>query len=143
MPMNYKYIKKVLAKNNLNPNSFLIVGKPYQERRALLIANVELSNKKYEVASFNITLHDYLDFVKKDEFMNVEDVINEMVGEISLISKTPQYGLQSEEQIPDEVIKSQNKIVAAGYNKYFYSDDTVKRLYDLMLKKTDLFDNTQ
>ena len=139
---NYKYIKKVLANNNLNPNSFLIVGKPYQERRALLIANIELSNKKYEVASFNITLHDYLDFVKKDEFMNVEDVINEMVGEISLISKTPQYGLQSEEQIPDEVMKSYNKIVAAGYNKYFYSDDTVKRLYDLMLKKTDLFDNT-
>ena len=26
-------IKKVLTSNNLNSNSFLIVGKPYQERR--------------------------------------------------------------------------------------------------------------
>ena len=132
---NYKYIKKVLASNNLNPNSFLIVGKPYQERRALLIANIELTDKKYEIASFNITLKDYLNFVKKDEFMKVEDVINEMVGEISLIIKAPQYGLQSEEKVPTKVINSYNKIVALGYNKYFYNDEFVKRIKDSMIEK--------
>ena len=132
---NYKYIKKVLASNNLNPNSFLIVGKPYQERRALLIANLEFTDKKYEVASFNLSLNDYLDFVKKDEFMKVEDVINEMVGEISLIIKAPKYGLQSEEKLPTKVIDSYNKIVASGYNKYFYSDDIVKSFKDSMIEK--------
>lgn len=132
---NYKYIKKVLESNNVNPNSFLIVGKPYQERRALLIANIELIDKKYEVASFNMTLNDYLDYVKKDEFMNVEDVIDEMVGEISLIMKAPKYGMQSEEQIPTKVIKSYNNIVASGYNKYCYSDDVLKRGKDLMIEK--------
>ena len=132
---NYKYIKKVLASNNLNPNSFLIVGKPYQERRALLIANLEFTDKKYEVASFNLSLNDYLDFVKKDEFMKVEDVINEMVGEISLIIKAPKYGLQSEEKLPTKVIDSYNKIVASGYNKFFYSDDIVKSLKDSMIEK--------
>lgn len=132
---NYKYIKKVLASNNLNPNSFLIVGKPYQERRALLIANLEFTDKKYEVASFNLSLNDYLDFVKKDEFMKVEDVINEMVGEISLIIKAPKYGLQSEEKLPTKVIDSYNKIVTSGYNKYFYSDDIVKSLKDSIIEK--------
>ena len=125
----------MLASNNLNPNSFLIVGKPYQERRALLIANLEFTDKKYEVASFNLSLNDYLDFVKKDEFMKVEDVINEMVGEISLIIKAPKYGLQSEEKLPTKVIDSYNKIVASGYNKYFYSDDIVKSLKDSMIEK--------
>lgn len=132
---NYKYIKKVLATNNLNPNSFLIVGKPYQERRALLIANIELTDRKYEIASLNLTLNDYLDFVKKDEFMNVEDVINEMVGEITLIIKAPKYGLQSKEEIPTKVIDSYNKIVDSGYNKYFYSDDIVKSFKDSMIEK--------
>ena len=28
---NYKFTQKLLKKNNLNPKSFLIVGKPYQE----------------------------------------------------------------------------------------------------------------
>lgn len=126
----------MLASNNLNPNSFLIVGKTYQERRALLIANLEFTDKKYEVASFNLSLNDYLDFVKKDEFMKVEDVINEMVGEISLIIKAPKYGLQSEEKLPTKVIDSYNKIVASGYNKYFYSsDDIVKSLKDSMIEK--------
>ena len=81
---NFKYIKKVITSNNLNPNSFLIVGKPYQERRALLIANIELIGKKYEVASFNISLNDYLEYVKKDEFMKVEDVINEIFSKFCL-----------------------------------------------------------
>ena len=132
---NYKFIKNVLASNNLNPDSFLIVGKPYQERRALLIANVELVGKKYDVASFNLSLDDYLDFVEKDEFMNVEDVINEMVGEITLIIKTPKYGLQSEDQIPAEVMNSYNNIVASGYKKYFYSDDMIKKFVDLMKER--------
>ena len=132
---NFKYIKKVLSKNNLKPNSFLIIGKPYQERRASLIADIELADKKYEVASFNITLNDYLDYVNKDEFMKVEDVINEMVGEIFLITKAPQYGLQGEEQVPTKVINSYNNIVAWGYNKYCYSDETVKSFIDSMREK--------
>ena len=132
---NYKYIKKVLENNNLNPNSFLIVGKPYQERRALLIANIELADKEYEVASFNLTFNDYLEFVKSDEFMKVEDVINEMVGEIALIIKAPKYGLQSKDIIPEEVLKSYQKIVASGFNKYYYSDDMVKHLKDVLIEK--------
>ena len=42
---NYKYTKKLLINNHLNPSSFLIVGKPYQERRALAIADIEFPNK--------------------------------------------------------------------------------------------------
>ena len=72
----------MLTNNDLNPNSFLIIGKPYQERRALRIADIELVGKKYEVASMNIKLSDYLNFVKKDEFMSVEDAINDAIIEI-------------------------------------------------------------
>ena len=132
---NYIYIKKVLDKNGLNPDSFLIVGKPYQERRALLIANVELAGKKYEVASHNITLEEYIEFVKNDEFMNVEDIVNEMIGEISLILKIPEYGFQSKENVPTEVLDSFSRIVAAGYDKYYYSDDHIRNIYESMVKK--------
>ena len=98
---NYKYTKKLLINNHLNPSSFLIVGKPYQERRALAIADIEFPNKEVTIASHNMTLEDYLEYVKNDQLMKIEDVINEMVGEISLIRLTPSYGLQSKQQIPD------------------------------------------
>lgn len=132
---NFKYIKKVLEKNDLKPESFLIVGKPYQERRALLIANIELANKNYEIASFNMSLDEYIDFVRNDEFMKVEDIVNEMVGEISLILKAPKYNLQSTENVPTEVIDSYKNIVNSGYNKYYYDDEHIKNLANLLKQK--------
>ena len=122
---NIIYINELLKYRNLNPDTIMIAGKPYQERRAKAIADVYLSEKNYRVISLNTTLQEYLEFVEKDELMDVEDVINEMVGEISLIIKAPQYGIQSIQGIPNEVINSYNKIVALGYNKYFYSDSDV------------------
>ena len=65
----------------------------------------------------------------------VEDVINEMVGEIALIIKAPEYGLQSKDIIPEEVLESYQKIVASGFDKYYYSDDMVKHLKDVLIEK--------
>ena len=132
---NYKYIKKLLTDNNLMPNSFLVVGKPYQERRALAIAEVEFPNKEITVASYNMTLDDYLEYVKSDKLMNVEDVVNEMIGEISLIKIAPLYGLQSKQEIPDEVMESWRNLIDLGYNKYAYSNETVRGFKDKMIEK--------
>ena len=43
--------------------------------------------------------------------------------------------LLKKENIPTEVIDSYNKLVAFGYNKYFYSDDIVKSFKDSMIEK--------
>lgn len=132
---NYKYIKKLLIDKKLNPNSFLIVGKPYQERRALAIADIELSNQEVTIASYNMTLDDYLEYTKNDKLMKVEDVANEMVGEISLITIAPLYGLQSQQQVPDEVMESYYNLIALGYNKYVYNDEMVKGFKNKMIEK--------
>lgn len=122
---NIYYINEILKSRDLNPNTIMIVGKPYQERRAKAIADMYLAGKNYRVVSLNMTLQEYLDFAEKDELMIVEDAINEMIGEISLMIKAPRYGLQSVQEIPNEVLDSYNKMVALGYNKYFYSDSDV------------------
>ena len=132
---NYKYTKKLLTNNHLNPSSFLIVGKPYQERRALEIADIELENKEVTIASYNMALEDYLEYVQSDKLMKLEDVMNEMVGEISLISMTPLYGLQSKQQIPDEVIQSYHNLIDLGYDKYVYKEETIKGFKNTMLEK--------
>lgn len=140
---NFKYIKRVLIKNNLNPESFLIVGKPYQERRALAIADIELADKKYEIASHNITFNDYLEYVKKDKDMNIEDVVNEMIGEIRLIRLAPKFGWQSFETIPVKVLQSYHNIIRAGYIKDVYDEGRLEkyneRLRDIQ-KYNDAFE---
>lgn len=132
---NFKYIKRVLTKNNLNPESFLIVGKPYQERRALAIADIELADKEYNIASHNITVNDYLEIVKKDKNMEVEDFINEMIGEISLLMLIPKYGLQSPQTIPDYVMQCYRNIIEAGYNKYVYQDEELRKYVEGLNEK--------
>ena len=132
---NYKYTKKLLIDNHLTPNSFLIVGKPYQERRALAIADIELANKEVTIASYNMKLDHYLEYVKSDKLMKVEDVMNEMVGEISLIAMAPLYGLQSKQQIPDEVMQSYHNLIALGYDKYVYKEETIKKAKNSMIEK--------
>lgn len=123
---NYKYIIKVLKENNLNPSSFLIVGKPYQERRAFAIAELQLKDKEFQIGSYNMSLEDYLEFVKSDPLMKIEDVANEMVGEIKLMLIAPKFELQSEQVVPVEVIKATEKIIRAGFDKYDYTDEVVK-----------------
>lgn len=141
---NYKFIKKVLEEKNLNPNSFLILGKPYQERRALAIAEVEFPNKEFTVAGFNMSLEEYIDFAEKDELMKVEDVVNEMVGEVGIISIAPRYGLQSYQEIPEEVMESYNRIIEAGYNQYVYSEERIKKVIQKLVdKRTKLVYNIE
>ena len=132
---NYRYIKKVLKEKNLNPRSFLILGKPYQERRALAIAEVEFPDKEFTVASFNMSLKDYIEFVKKDELMKLEDLANEMVGEMGILRLAPKFGLQSKQEIPEKVLESYNNVILAGYNQYIYSDERMQKLRQKLIDK--------
>lgn len=132
---NFEYINILLRNKNIKPNSYLIVGKPYQERRALAIADIKLPQNTYEIASLNITLDEYLEYVKNDKLMKTEDVINEMVGEVNLITKTPKFGLQSKQFVSEEVMNSYKRIIDSGYNKYNYSDEAIIKFIETMKKK--------
>ena len=125
---NFKYTNDALKARNLDPNTIMVVGKPYQERRARAIADVQSIGRNYRVVSLGVALQEYLDFAEKDAFMSVEDTINEMVGEMSLIIRAPKYGLQSAQEVPEKVMNSFRRIVAFGYDKYNRSDNFVRNL---------------
>ena len=122
---NFKYIKKLLIENNLDPKSFLIVGKPYQERRANAIANIELPNKDFKIASFKMDLTDFLTYVQTNNLMSIDDVINELVAEINIAMLTPKYGLQTKEEIPNNIKESYDNLVKKGYKKYLLNDNII------------------
>ena len=123
---NFKYIKQVLEENKLNPQSFLIVGKPYQERRAQAIANIELASKTFRIASFKIDLDSFLEYVQSNGLMSVDDVINEIVAEVNIALVAPKYGVQSAESLSEAVLLSYQNLINAGYNRYLIDDEVIK-----------------
>lgn len=122
---NFKYSLHVLEQDNLHAQSFLIVGKPYQERRARQIANIELSTKKFSIASFSISFSDFLKYVESNNLMKLDDVVNEMVAEINIGLVCPKYGIQQEEKIPRKVLESYERLCKAGYTKYLVTDHLI------------------
>ncbi|MCM1052508.1 MAG: YdcF family protein [Ruminococcus sp.] len=122
---NFKFIKEILASNNVNPESFIIVGKPYQERRAKAIANIELANKNISISSFKMPLEDFISYVEERHFMSIDDIINELVGEININLIAPKYGLQSYEEIPKNVLESYTRLLNKGYSRYIINDEII------------------
>lgn len=125
---NFNYSLKVLAGIGLSPKSFLIVGKPYQERRALNIAEISLANNTFSIAPNNISFSEFLEYVTKNSLMSLEDVINELVSEINICLLAPKYGIQKKSDISTEVLKSYRELCNAGYTKYLITDDKINKI---------------
>lgn len=124
---NIKYSLEVLKENGLFPESFLIVGKPYQERRAECIASVELTRYKFSIAPFLITFDEFLEYVETNNLMSLDDVINELVGEINICILAPNYEIQQKCDIPDEVMESYERLCKKGYTRYLVTDSIIQK----------------
>lgn len=124
---NFKYSIQELNKKNLHPQSFIIVGKPYQERRAHSIARIELTNNEFCIAPFSIDFTEFLEYIKKNNLMSLDDVINEIVAEINISIIAPKYGIQHENKIPKAVLESYDRLCKRGYNKYLVTHDLIHK----------------
>lgn len=124
---NFKYSIRVLKENGLSPESFLIVGKPYQERRADCIASIELAKCRFAIAPFLMTFDEFLEYVTANNLMSLDDVINELVGEINICIIAPNYKIQQKSDIPKEVMESYERLCSAGYTRYVVTDFIIQK----------------
>lgn len=124
---NFKYSIQVLKENGLSPESFLIVGKPYQERRADCIASIELAKCRFAIAPFLMTFDEFLEYVTANNLMSLDDVINELVGEINICIIAPNYKIQQKSDIPKEVMESYERLCSAGYTRYVVTDFIIQK----------------
>lgn len=114
---NIRFSIKLLKEKQLEPISFIIVTKPYMERRAFATFKKLLPGKKVVLTSPPMNFEDsaYGEFTK-------EDVINIMVGDLQRVKIYPGKGFQIAQDIPDDVWDAYNKLVALGYKKQLVSE---------------------
>jgi len=114
---NFNFTKQMIEDKNLNINSFLIVQKPYMERRCYAAFKKVFPNKECLVTSAKIDINEYFKLYKELNG-SVEELINILVGDVQRIKVYAEKGWQIEQYMPDEVWDAYLELVKRGYNKY-------------------------
>ncbi len=109
---NILFTQKLLNKKNLNPQSFIVVQKPYMERRSFATFKKHWPEKKLIVTSPQISFDEY-----HNEGISLEDVINIMVGDLQRIKYYPEKGFQIYQEIPEAIWNIYEQLIELGFDK--------------------------
>lgn len=114
---NVLFTKRLLADRQLDPQTFLLVQKPYMERRAYATFRKVWPEKSLVVTSPRVSLDEYLSEYT-NHALSVDDVISIMVGDLQRIRAYPECGFQIEQEIPADVWHAYEELVKAGYDRH-------------------------
>jgi uncharacterized SAM-binding protein YcdF (DUF218 family) len=114
---NVAFSRELLRSRGLDPSSFILVQKPYMERRTFATFRQVWPEKSVRVTSPQISMDDYLTRYSH-ESLSVEDVISIMVGDLQRIREYPARGFQIPQEIPADVWHAYDQLVAAGFDRH-------------------------
>ncbi|KAL0942046.1 uncharacterized protein CTRU02_204809 [Colletotrichum truncatum] len=110
---NVRFTHALLKRRGLKAESFVLVQKPYMERRTYATFKKQWPDAETD---FTVTSPE-LDF---EQYPNEENpktlVVNIMVGDLVRIRDYPAKGFQIEQEIPEEIWEANKRLIAAGYN---------------------------
>lgn len=118
---NVLFTRQLLAARGLEPRKFILVQKPYMERRAYATFKKVWPDKELVVTSPQVSLDEYLSQCSHDA-LSVDDVIGIMVGDLQRIRLYPQRGFQIHQDVPDDVWEAFEGLVKAGYDTHLIAD---------------------
>jgi|SRR6185312_11673927 len=114
---NILFTQKLLKEKGLNPQSFIVVQKPYMERRSYATFKKHWPDKKLMVTSPQISFETY-----PTAEIPLERVIHIMVGDLQRIKYYPEKGFQIYQEIPDEVWQAYEKLVKLGFDLHLMKE---------------------
>lgn len=114
---NILFTQKLLEEKKLNPQSFIVVQKPYMERRSYATFKRHWSDKDLIVTSPQISFEEY-----PTNEISIEKVINIMVGDLQRIKLYPEKGFQIYQEIPADVWDAYETLIALGFDKHLIKE---------------------
>jgi uncharacterized SAM-binding protein YcdF (DUF218 family) len=114
---NVVFTKRLLAEKGIDPASFILVQKPYMERRAFATFRMFWPEKEAVVTSPQASFDEYLRDYTNPE-LSETDVVSIMVGDLQRIRLYPAKGFQIYQEIPEEVWAAYEELVRLGYDKH-------------------------
>ena len=110
---NILFTQQLLKEKKLDPGSFILVQKPYMERRSYATFKKHWPEKKLWVSSPQLSFEEYI-----TEEIPAEKVINIMVGDLQRIKIYPAKGFQIYQEIPQDVWSAYEELIQLGYNRH-------------------------
>jgi len=114
---NILFTKRLLSERGIDPGSFLVVQKPYMERRAYATFRKLWPEKKCLVTSPPCSFPEYLDR-HSNPLLGAHRMISIMVGDLHRVKVYPEMGFQVPQEIPPDVWEAFERLVALGYNSH-------------------------
>ena len=111
---NILFVKKLLEEKGIHCSSFLLVQKPYMERRTYATFRKQWPEPDCIVTSPVISYEEY----GKDNEDFTMRFVNVMVGDLIRIKEYPSLGFQIEQEIPKDVWEAGQRLIELGFNKY-------------------------
>lgn len=113
---NILFTRALLEEQGLHPQSFLLVQKPYMERRSYATFKKHWPDVELVVTSPQIAFEDY-----PTSEIPMERVIDIMVGDLQRIRIYPAKGFQIAMEIPDDVWAAYEKLIGWGFTRHLAS----------------------
>lgn len=112
---NILFVHDLLSSMDMHINSFILVQKPYMERRTFATFKKQWPDKTAEivVTSPSMSYEEYT----SSKIVDKDTAINIMVGDMQRIREYPKLGFQIEQEIPISVWEAFEYLVSMGYNK--------------------------
>jgi uncharacterized SAM-binding protein YcdF (DUF218 family) len=110
---NILFTQQLMQARGLDPQRFIVVQKPYMERRSYATFKKQWPQKELLVTSPQIAFEAY----PTDE-IPLEKMINIMVGDLQRIKVYPEKGFQVYQEIPDDVWEAYEQLVKLGFDQH-------------------------
>ena len=114
---NILFTQQLLAEKNIDLQSFIVVQKPYMERRSYATFKQYWPGKKLVVTSPQIPFEAY-----PTEEIPAEKVIHIMVGDLQRIKLYPEKGYQVYQEIPVDVWNAYEQLITAGFDGHLMKE---------------------
>ena len=113
---NILFTRQLLSETNIYPQKFILVQKPYMERRSFATFKKVWPEKDVQVTSPQASFDEYLESYSARE-LSADDVISIMVGDLQRIKVYAEEGFQIPQEIPDDVWSAYEELLRFGYDQ--------------------------
>ena len=110
---NVAFTLKLLQEKGIRVSSWLLVQKPFMERRSLATFQKALPGAEARVTSPPIPFEEY-----PNEAIAETDLYNTLVGDMQRVMTYPAKGYMTPQPVPDAVADAVLQLLAMGYDKH-------------------------
>ena len=118
---NVRFTRELLAGRGVEPQSLILVQKPYMERRTYATFKNYWPEPRVVVTSPQVSFEEYLKSYS-NRALSEDDVVGIMVGDLQRLRVYPERGFQIPQEIPADVWAAYEELVRAGYDKHLIRD---------------------